>query len=307
MAKLKLKYGVRTALGQISIGAGHHTAESIQLAWDADLRADGGMLFVCSHGATFALDAPSGAYRWFYPIFTGFTHKLIAAHGGRLYVEGDHPGMVALDGQTGRALWQYHGMTEPSRVLFDDAHLYAADDRAIVVLQVADGTLERKYTIQPKTEFFAGLRADGVAYLMRSSGLHAVRLRDDNVLWHSATLVDAATQEPYGLHSMANVEATGEYVFYAYRHRLADAHMLVVGALEAATGRALWQWRGPELPLPMIGGASLTAALGQLYLISHEGMFAFNGNDGHLLWQHHPGYNERRWAPVVIRTESAAG
>jgi hypothetical protein len=35
-------------------------------------------------------------------------------------------------------------------------------------------------------------------------------------------------------------------------------------------------------------------------------MFAFDGDDGHLLWQHHPGY-ERRWAPVVIRTESAAG
>jgi outer membrane protein assembly factor BamB len=66
LAKLKLKYGMRTALGQISIGAGRQAAKSIQLAWDADLVADGDMLFVCSQGATFALDARSGAFRWFY-------------------------------------------------------------------------------------------------------------------------------------------------------------------------------------------------------------------------------------------------
>jgi len=57
----------------------------------------------------------------------------------------------------------------------------------------------------------------------------------------------------------------------------------------------------------MAGGASLAAALGHLYLTAHEGMFAFDGDDGHLLWQLHPGYNERLWAPLVIRTESVAG
>jgi len=137
-------------------------------------------------------------------------------------------------------------MAEPRTVLFDDAHLYAADDRAIVILRAADGTLEHTYTIQPSTEAFAGLRAEGVAYLMRSTGLHAVRLRDNKDLWHSAALVGAATQEPYGLPGMAQVKATGQHVFYAYRHRLAEAGVLVVGALEAETGRPLWQWRGPD-------------------------------------------------------------
>src|SRR5258706_5258206 len=307
LAKLKLKYGMRTALGQISIGAGRAAAKSIQLAWDAGLVADGDMLFVCSQGATFALDARSGAFRWFYPIVTGFTHNLISAHGGRRYVRGDPYEMVALEGRTGKTLWHFNGMAEPRTVLFDDAHLYAADDRAIVILRAADGTLEHTYTIQPRTEAFAGLRAEGVAYLMRSTGLHAVRLRDNKDLWHSAALVGAATQEPYGLPGMAQVNATGQHVYYAYRHGLAKAHVLVVGALEAETGRPLWQWRGPEVPFPMAGGASLAAALGHLYLSAHEGTFAFDGDDGHLLWQLHPGYNDRLSGPCVISADTAAG
>ncbi len=121
LAKLKLQYSVRTTLAQMSINAGRHAAEDIQLAWDADLIADGGMLFVCSRGATIALDARSGAYRWFYPFITGFTHKLLAVHGGRVYVKGDPHDMVALDGHTGRALWRYPGMIEPYAVRFDDA------------------------------------------------------------------------------------------------------------------------------------------------------------------------------------------
>ncbi len=137
-------------------------------------------------------------------------------------------------------------------------------------------------------------------------GLYAVRLRDDTVLWHASELAGAATLDPYELHSTANVTATDEHVFYAYTRRLADAQVLVVGALKAETGRLLWQWRGSELPVPITGGASLVAVLGHLYVTAHEGMYAFAGNDGHLLWQHHPGY-ERRWAPVVIRTERAAG
>ena len=64
--------------------------------------------------------------------------------------------------------------------------------------------------------------------------------------------------------------------------------MLVLGALQAET--MFWQWRSSELPFPIEHSEKLVAALGNLYLIAHQEMFAFDGDDGHLLWQHHPGY-----------------
>jgi outer membrane protein assembly factor BamB len=80
--------------------------------------------------------------------------------------------------------------------------------------------------------------------------------------------------------------ATGEQtVFYGYEVLIPPVHYPVVGALDASSGARLWDWRGPERPIPMSGAPSLQAAQGKVYVITAAGIFALNGADGRLVWQ----------------------
>ncbi len=305
LARLKVGSGVRVALSQMSIQAGRWAADSVQLARRTSLAADGGMLFACSGAILFAFDARSGGVRWASPTLEGSERWLYAAHGGRVYVGGDSRGLLALDGRTGKSLWCRNDLSLPTLLVAGEACVYAyplatvrrgraaraPQDVPIGVLRAADGTLERTHSIRIKEEALAALTAGGIAYIMRNDGLHAVQLSDGEELWRSDTLAGTAEQGPESLTNLAHVEASDRHVFYSYGHTRAESHALVVGALDATSGIPLWQWRGPEQPLPSSLGHSLTAALDNLYVTTQARMLAFRGANGHVLWQHHLGYS----------------
>jgi outer membrane protein assembly factor BamB len=148
-----------------------------------------------------------------------------------------------------------------------------ADGRREQVFRLADG------------EALATVTAEGIAYVMRGARLRAVRVADGAELWQSAPLRGVPDAEPETTATSVRLAVGEQTVFYGYQVVIPPVQYTVVGALDASSGAHLWDWRGPERPLPLTGALSLQAARGNVYINTAAGISVFTGADGRLVWQ----------------------
>jgi outer membrane protein assembly factor BamB len=311
MMKTRLLCGLRVALETASLVSAWRAARSLRLAGYTYLKVDGDILLACAGPVIFGFSAHSGALRWTYPTPLGPEGQLLAAHGGRVYVSGGQRPFLALDALTGHVLWRYDRGFATLALVADDQHVHTyAGARAgwvITTVRASDGSLVQTLPLQDGRETLAALTpggADGgIAYLMRDSRLCAVRLHDGEELWRTDPFPDVSDEAIASPFSTVQVAATQQSLFYAYEHCQPGTRVMRVGALDARSGAALWRWRGPERPLPLHHGLNLTAALGNLYLSTGDGVFAFGGADGRLLWHLPPGFDPAPIAPALASVE----
>ena len=268
---------------------------SLALAGFTYLAVADEVALVCKEQVIFALSLRSGALRWSKPTLSNLSRPLIAAHGNRVYLQGDASALEAVDAQTGSKRWssagRYHVECFADQLAESETRVYLSlthgRPRAIIALRLADGQREQALALEDG-EAPAKVTADGVAYLVRGAHLRAVRVADGAELWRSASLRGVPDAERATVAPAVRV-ATGEQtVFYSHVVVTPPVHYVVVGALDASSGTNLWDWRGSERPLPVTGAPSLQAAQGKVYVITAAGIFALNGADGQLVW-HAPG------------------
>lgn len=230
---------------------------------------------------------------------------MLAAHAGRVYVQGRPGGIQALDARSGKPVWSNKEAGAERVVAADDERIqvYSATKwgEGITALRAADGTLEWRYVPRDGQEMVLGASDDGVVYVLRERRICAIRTDDGSELWRGERVAEERGGEgtPTPGEVMGAIE--GHRVYYAGIRRQAESWTLRVGALDADSGTALWRWDGPELPLPTRGGASVTAALGNVYVNSGDGVFAFRGEDGRLLWHTAAGFSHITGPHVVAR------
>jgi PQQ-like domain len=193
--------------------------------------------------ALYALDAASGARRWTYPT-TGqmqFDGRHFVARAGRIYLYGAlaGQGLLALDARSGAELWRREG--EP-------ALLFSPNNQLLLMQDWSHAGITLLHRLDPQTGRALGERAvhgvvravsdDGIAYgipagTVEDPGLMAVRLDDGAELWRTGD--DVRSEQ---------VAVTKDAVYYAQVD--AATGIGLVGALEAQSGRTMWQWRTPR-------------------------------------------------------------
>jgi outer membrane protein assembly factor BamB len=193
--------------------------------------------------ALYALDATSGAARWTYPT-TGQiqvdAHRFVA-RAGRVYVYGEIEGrgLLVLAARSGAEVWRRHG--EP-------ALLFSPTNQLLLEQDWSQAGVTLLHILDPQTDSILGERAvrgvvravsdDGIAYVIPSGtvedpGLMAIRLDDGAELWRTGNEVRSE-----------QIAVSKDAVYFAQVDAATGIGM--VGALEAQSGRTLWQWRTPR-------------------------------------------------------------
>lgn len=218
---------------------------------------------------------------------------MLAVRGGRVYVAGERGGIEALDARTGTRRWANERLGAPRRgrrrACIRPCHqpwgpllttLRAEDGAPLWTLALRAGLRDNE-----GDERVAPLADGGVAFLLRDRRLHSIRLADGEVLWLSGQL-EAMREEAAGRPvSEPQVAVAGRHLAYAYTafDDMARTRTLHVGALDPLSGASLWNWRGPKRPWPLQGRQHLVVAVGNVYLSTGDGAYAF-GSDGSPLW-----------------------
>lgn len=307
MAVLRLVCGLRIAFGQFSLAHARWEVRSLRLAGRVSLMADGDMLFACANSIMFAFNSETGALRWMFPTLSGQQRRLLAAHGGRIYVASVRHGIQALDAGTGRALWSYERSRGGRILAVGEARIYlhatTGRSQSIVTLSVRDGTQDRSFLLRSDQGTLVAVSDTSVAYLLRDQRLCAVRLDDERELWRTERLEDMPDGTTPALALPPNGSGD-QALFYGYMRVQTKSRMSCVGALDPRTGATLWRWDGPERPLPVRGGPSLTIGLGNVYVSTGDGIYALSGSDGHLLW-HTPAGFHLVTAPMLVAIKRA--
>ena len=295
MAVLRLVSGLRVALGRFSLRDARFVARSLQLSGTHTLMTDAGMLLASRGSIVFAFDTGTGALRWMWPVLSGQSRRLLAAHGGRFYVDGEPYGIHALDARTGKRLWNNERAAAVRVLAATEARVYievaSKRGQGIVTISAADGAQERMFVSRPDVERVIAVSDSGIAFLLREQRLVAVRLDDERELWRGERLADDSADGWTHTLSLA-VDAATHRLYCAYMRFEAGSRSSRMSAMDADSGATLWRWSGPACPPPMRGGVAVTAALGNAYVSLCDGIYAFRGGDGHLLWHIPAGYDQ---------------
>jgi outer membrane protein assembly factor BamB len=284
MAAIRLVCGVQGLLRWGDLSRAWNTARSLELAGYTNLAVGDDVVLACTGPVIFAFSMPSGALRWAFPTLTGGQNHLIKAHGDTIYIRSNQSAIEALDLRMGKVRWSSDRDFNVETLAASDTDVHICGGSAhgpfLASLRAVDGARERTRPLR-SGEALAALMDDGTAYLMRESCLCSVRLVNGEEAWHSLPLCDAPEYSGAFTHSAVRVAVGERVVFYGYESAEAESRSLIVGGLNAYTGAALWEWRGPEKPL----GLQLLAAHGNVYVLASTGTFALRGVDGQLLWQ----------------------
>jgi outer membrane protein assembly factor BamB len=272
--------------------------QSLDLEGHISLSVAGEVALACTQRVIFAFNGRSGALLWLAPTLSRRSWPLLAAGGALVYIRGDSGALEALDAQTGIKRWSSEGR---ARIEFDEnmlavgeTQVYLSSSRGshdrsqvITALGVADGRREQALRLGTG-DALAKVTAEGIAYVMREARLCAIRVADGAELWQSAPLQGIPDAEPETIAKSIRLAASEQILFYGYQVLIPPVQYMVVGALDASSGAHLWNWRGPERPLPLTGAPHLHAAQGNVYVITAAGIFVFTGADGRFVW-HTPG------------------
>lgn len=292
LAWQRLTWGLQTLWTTSSPTRAWQAMRSLDLAGHISLAACGEVALACTQQVIFSFSARSGALLWFAPTLLGRSRLLLAAGGNLVYIRGDAGALEALDARTGSKRWSSEGK---ARIEFDE-HMLAAGEtqvylcsthsrlQAITALRVADGRREQALRLAAG-DGLAKVTAEGIAYVMRGARLVAMRVADGAELWRSAPLQGITDAEPETIATSMRLAAGEQILFYGYQVLNPPVQYAVVGALDTSRGAHLWDWRGPERPLPRTGAPRLHAAQGNVYVITAAGIFVFTGADGRLVWQ----------------------
>lgn len=255
------------------------------LAGDRLLAASG-----MGNGTVFALDVRTGSVRWKDKESNGLMYRLIAAHGDTVFVHGKAPGFRALDAHSGKERWRYEHGGEPMRLVVSEsytfAYTYLSHGPAIVILRATDGKLEDIRYLQRGRDKLLALSDQGIAYIIRGTGMDAVRIGDGIELWHASDILPKSDDTMHDGIAGMSAAFTGQTL--AYSNIQLAPPSLTVGAVEIQTGRKLWEWRNDERLATASNAVSLAVGAGSVFAATRQGLFAFRERDGELLWHAFP-------------------
>lgn len=257
----------------------------LSLAGDRVFTASG-----MGNGTVFALDVRTGAVRWKDKSSDNRLFRLIAAHGDTVFVLGNIPGFRALDAQDGKERWRYEHGPEPMRLVVSAsltfAYTYMSQGPALVTLRATDGKLEDILYLHRGRDKLLALSDQGIAYIIRGTGMDAVRIGDRAELWHVSDILPKSDDT---LHSgVASMSAALTHQTIAYSNVQLAPPSLTLGAVELQTGEKLWEWRSDERLATASNAVSLAAGHGSVFAATRQGLFAFRERDGGLLWHAFP-------------------
>lgn len=208
--------------------------------------AAGGGQFGSEAATMYAIDAATGARLWMAEgsAASGGIDRIITACGGRVYVHlaGDYGIVTALDIRTGERLWrrQWHsiGPFSPSgtlaieqRMAYDETSGWTGN---LALIAATDGSELAKIPLSGSVRL---LTDDGVVYVkaiddMREPWIAAIDARTGGELWRTSAGIIADY-----------LALDGGMLYYSRLHT--PERIVEIGALDAATGERLWQWRTP--------------------------------------------------------------
>ncbi len=242
-----------------------------------------GVAYVGSdNGMLYALDTTGGTVRWRYKI--GAAAWLYSVSSGVVYAAGD-TALYALNADSGKLLWRYQGSKWISQAIVVAGTVYtatSAENNAsiIVALRAADGGKLWTYSVSAATPALMGV-VDGIVYVAASSdgpdglsvrNISALRASDGHVLWRMQ-LVGGE-----GLANGGVVAASGLAYF-------ATSQGNIYG-VRTDTGSIAWHVSQSSVPGLPPNAPTPVLASGLLYVSSPLGLFAYNADDGKLVWQH---------------------
>ena len=311
--------------------------------WQTDLKdiqgppalaVDSDRVFAVGDGsdrALFALDAQTGAVRWIKPNLRGWsyqliagwnalvrwaalseyldllqdrgTYRLLAAHHEVVYLDANgHSSLHALEARTGRERWRSPLRGSSVEVIAGEKLVvtttHTKSGLLIAVLRAADGTVEHTLPLQQERERPLLLSEEGVVYLMRGPELCAVRVSDGRPVWCTAQVWEEGNS-PYDGALRACL--SDQTLFYSMVQSVPKK--LTVGALDRQTGKKLWEWRSDEDLSFASNAVNLVGGHGQLYVATHQGLFAFRERDGQLLWRALPATDLSFVQPALAASE----
>ena len=295
LALRRLTWGLQTVWMTSSPTRAWQAMQSLDLVGHISLAVCGEVVLACTQQVIFAFSGRSGALLWLAPTLSGRSWPLLAAGGDLVYMRGDSGALEALDALTGSKRWSSAGSVRiefdedmfavgETRVYLSSSHGSHNRSQVITALRVTDGRREQAFRLATG-DALAKVTAEGVAYVMRGARLRAMRVADGAELWQSARLQGIPDAEPETIAKSMRLAAGEQIVFYGYQVLIPPVQYTVIGALDASSGARLWDWRGPERPLPRTGAPRLHAAQGNVYVITAAGIFVFTGSDGRLVWQ----------------------
>jgi hypothetical protein len=206
--------------------------------------------------------------------------------------------------------WGFDRARDLHEATFGDEHAYvpthtrAGSGRAgpaIATLSLVDGSTKRLFALPGsdanRSVDLLHITDSGTAYLMQDGSLRAIRIEDEVELWRIA-LVERHQEDPPSL-VLAVSPSTDEppVLAYAYRAPPLPIYSLRIGALRPQSGATLWQRHGEPGPWYGHGPLHVTAALGNVYVSAVDGIRAFSGADGRVLWQLPAGFSR---GPLLV-------
>jgi outer membrane protein assembly factor BamB len=193
-----------------------------------------------------AFDATSGSRLWALGKHTnrGEDARFVTAHSGRAYarLRDSLEQITALDIRTGKQIWQRRyedpRVFSPSGALIGEPHANydEAENRTHFALTLIDAHDGSELASFPTAGVAHQISDDGIAYVDRNyyeeaTWIAAVDIRTGEELWRT-TDVD---------HDYLALD--GGMLYYSRLHM--RERIVEIGALNAATGERLWQWRTP--------------------------------------------------------------
>jgi len=286
-----------------------HTMEE-ELRGHVTMSLDRDKLFVSSSmgdGTFYAINGQTGTVLWTYGSADGMTNKFIAAHAGVVYLhEGhSHPTFTARDANTGAVLWSFDQEASPAYLVAYGSFIYVygveylTGSRSIIILSAKDGGEVARLTLEHKDRSLA-ISESGGAYIVRNRQVYALQASDGAIQWHTG---DVGSPGEHSVKYSRHLIVADELLYYV--QTLQPEMRIEVGALDARTGRQRWRWHGEPSLASAINAPSLVSAKTRVYLATRQGVLAFNGADGHLLWQTIPDHDLSFIVPAISSSEPA--
>ena len=259
-------------------------------------------------GVVFALDASSGDQLWKFDIARGSWVEVWAPlradpvlAGGMVYAGSFNGSMYALDAATGELRWSYEtgDVISSPAVVVQDAVYFGSKDRQVYALDADTGVLQ--WSHRTAGELWVGpIVAGGLVYQGPGDPyLYALDAINGELRWRHATDAPRWSRPVVAdgiLYATAGQDLSEVYQQQAdlerYRH-----HGYVV-ALDARSGRPLWQYRtvgDPSAPVVFDGVVYVSASDERWYLQGDPPetgnpalrghLYAINATRGDLVWQ----------------------
>lgn len=236
----------------------------------------GGVAFVTTWDALYALDAKTGTLRWKVnpPQYDLFSADPAVAD-GMLYIGTYDEGIYALNAKTGATLWHYpSGFARvQSPLLVADGVVYFGDQdenyASVYALNARSGKLLWKHELGGEISINSPTVADGILYMTSDDrNLYALSAQTGSKLWtfETGSTMSSTPSVAYGTVYFGSDDSN-------------------VYALNAATGSLLWSYHTS-------GAVAYSSAVanGIVYVSSTDGnLYALNAYSGKFLWSYATG------------------